>query len=228
MHHRKPRTRTATKAALGLGIAATTTAVMTAATTPTQAAGRFPRVAIAVDSARSHADRTHVRQFDENFAIHEYGPTVAVTANNRATAVSAGCSPDNPCRSIALSYQIVTTAGANARLINATNLSRSVNEHCPACQTYSAAYQFIVATPRRFTLSAQARGQLAHINRQVDALRTSQWSIARISQHADELARQVKSILDHEAARAPRAPRTPGNDQLADFAPTVTMHRYVR
>ncbi|MFI1533092.1 hypothetical protein [Streptomyces anandii] len=228
MHHRKPRTGSTPRTAIGLGIAATTTAVMAAATAPTQAAAgsRLSRdVAIAVDGAYSHADRTHVRQFDESFTVREYGPSIAVTANNRATAVSAGCSLDRPCRSVALSYQVVTTAGRGARLINATNLSRSVNEHCPACETFSAAYQFVVATPRRFTLSRDARDELAGINRQVDALKTSGWSISRIGREADELARRVKSVLDREAARAPRAT---GSDPLADFAPTVTMHRYVR
>ncbi|GGX97977.1 hypothetical protein [Streptomyces anandii] len=228
MHHRKPRTGSTSRTAIGLGIAATTTAVMAAATAPTQAAAgsRLSRdVAIAVDGAHSHADRTHVRQFDESFTVHEYGPSIAVTANNRATAVASGCSLDRPCRSVALSYQIVTTAGRGARLINATNLSRSVNEHCPACETFSAAYQFVVATPRRFTLSRDARDELAGINREVDALKTSGWPISRIGREADELARRVKSVLDHEAARAPRAT---GSDPLADFAPTVTMHRYVR
>ncbi|MFD8389166.1 hypothetical protein ACFV2N_08140 [Streptomyces sp. NPDC059680] len=230
MHHRKPRTPRATKAAVRLGVAVTAGLAMTAVTTAARAtpgrSGISHDVAIAVDAALSHADRTHVNQFDQSFVIHEYGPSVAVTANNRATAVSAGCSLDAPCRSVALSYQIVTTAGRNARLINATNISRSVNEHCPACRTVSAAYQFVVATPRQFSLSRQARSELSSINRQVDALRASRLPIDQITRQADEFARQVKAVLDREAARAPRT--SGGNDPLADFMPTVTMHRYVR
>ncbi|TFV33951.1 hypothetical protein E4K10_42625 [Streptomyces sp. T1317-0309] len=63
-----------------------------------------------------------------------------MSAYNRAVAQSVGCSVHAPCRSVALSFQIVTTAGSNARLINATNLSQAVNEHCPGCQTFSGAY----------------------------------------------------------------------------------------
>ncbi|MFF3637193.1 hypothetical protein [Streptomyces sp. NPDC002250] len=230
MHHRKPRTPKSSTTAVRLGAVVTAGLAITAATTTARATpnrtGFAHQVAIAVDTALSHADRTHVNQSDSSFAIHEYGPTIAVTANNRATAVSAGCSLNNPCRSVALSYQIVTTAGRNARLINATDISRSVNEHCPACETVSAAYQFVVATPRQFSLSRQARSELNGINRQVDALRASRLPIDQITHHADELARQVKAILDREAARAPRTSGT--TDPLANFAPTVTMHRHIR
>jgi hypothetical protein len=227
MNHRKPRDRHVTKTAVGLSIAATASVALTSGVNP---AGASPSrlshdVAIAVDMAHSHANRINVNQFDESFKIHAYGPSVAVSAYNRAVAESAGCSLDNPCRSIALSYQIVTTAGRNARLINATNISRAVNEHCPACQTYSAAYQFIVATPRAFTLSSTALSELGVINRQVDALKASRLSISQITQQADDLARRIKTILAREAARAPRSN---GSDPLADFAPTVTMYRHVR
>ncbi|MGW4821672.1 hypothetical protein ACWEP4_22480 [Streptomyces sp. NPDC004227] len=229
MNHRKPRPKTSSKAAIGLGIAATAGLAVTVSTTSAGASpgsSRFSQsVAIAVDMAQSHANRAHRNQFDESFKIHEYGPSVAVTANNRATAVSSGCSIDAPCRSIALSYQIVTTAGRNARLINASNISRGINEHCPACETFSGAYQFIVATPRGFSLSRDGRNELDSINHQVEALKASRLPISQVTQQADELARRVKTILDREAARAPRGG---SSDSLADFAPTVTMHRYVR
>jgi len=228
MNHRKPRTRNVTKTAVGLSIAATAGLAMTASTTPAGASSSSRSshpVAIAVDMAHSHANRMHVNQFDESFKIHEYGPTVAVAAQNRAIAESTGCTLDDPCRSIALSYQIVTTAGRNARLINASNISRAVNEHCAACQTFSAAYQFIVATPRAFTLSRASRSELDSINRRADALKGPGLTISQITQRADELAREVKVILDREAARAPRGD---GGDPLADFAPTVTMRRHVR
>ncbi|MEU7970386.1 hypothetical protein AB0D09_44275, partial [Streptomyces sp. NPDC049097] len=179
MNHRKPSSRRRSRSAvgLGLGVAASATLSLVAATGTAAAgpvAGRSSGgAAIAVDLAQSRADRTRVNQFDESFWIHEYGPSVAVTAYNRAVAQSVGCSVHAPCRSIALSFQIVTTAGSNARLINATNLSQAVNEHCPGCQTFSAAYQFVVATPRAFTLGSAARRELAAIEDQVEALKAS-------------------------------------------------------
>ncbi|MFF8476102.1 hypothetical protein [Streptomyces sp. NPDC015414] len=229
MHHRKPRTPKSTTTAVRLSAAVTAGLALTTLTTTARATphrtSTLPHAAIAVDTAYSHADRTHMNQSDQSFTIHEYGPTIAVTANNRATAISAGCSLNNPCRSIALSYQIVTTAGRNAHLINATNISRSVNEHCPACETISAAYQFVVATPQQFSLSRHARNELNNINRQVNTLRTSHLPINQITHQADELAQQVKTILDHETAHAPHTSNT--NDPLTNFTPTVTLHRTI-
>ncbi|MET8788445.1 hypothetical protein ACFVHS_47025 [Streptomyces sp. NPDC057746] len=231
MNHRKPSPRRRSRSAvgLGLGVAASATLSLVAATGTAAAgpvAGRSSGgAAIAVDLAQSRADRTRVNQFDESFRIHEYGPSVAVTAYNRAVAQSVGCSVHAPCRSIALSFQIVTTAGSNARLINATNLSQAVNEHCSGCQTFSAAYQFVVATPRAFTLGSAARRELAAIEDQVEALKASRVPVGEVTRQADALARRVKAVLDGEMARAPRAT---GADPLADFAPHVTMHRHVR
>ncbi|MFI1565091.1 hypothetical protein ACH4ZX_18900 [Streptomyces sp. NPDC020490] len=216
----KTAARISMVATAGIAMAATST-------TASATSGNLymPRdMAAAVDMARTHADRMHVDQFDESFQVHEFGPLVAVTANNRATAESAGCSPLDPCRSVALSYQIVTTAGRNARLINATNISRAVNYHCDSCQTFSGAYQFVVATPQKLTLSSATRGRLDDIHREVAALRASNLSISEVQRRADALAQQVKTILDREVASAPR---TASGDPLADFIPTVTLHRHV-
>lgn len=226
MNHRKPHTGTVAKTAVSLSMAAGAGLAMTTSTASAATGlGISHDVATAVDLAHSRADRTHVRQFDETFRVHEYGPSIAVTANNRATAESVACSPHAPCRSIALSFQIVTTSGRNARLINTTNISRALNEHCAGCETFAGSYQFVVATPRAFTLSGRARDELAGLDRRAAALRSSSLPVDRIRQYADEIAREVKTVLDREAARAPRGG---GSDPLADFNPTVTMHRHVR
>ncbi|MFD5819871.1 hypothetical protein [Streptomyces sp. NPDC127038] len=227
MTHRKPRSSAVAKTAVRLGMIATTGMAVAATTTVASASTGGPRLfssSTAVDMASTHADRMHVNQFDESFQIHQFGPQVAVTANNRAMAESAGCSVSDPCRSIALSYQIVTAAGRNARLVNASNISRASNDHCPGCETFSGAYQFVVATPRELTLSRSARTQLARIHREVAALRSSSLPISSVSKRADELANEVKSILDREAASAPRGSSA---DPLDSFQPTVTMHRHV-
>ncbi|MFF4541948.1 hypothetical protein [Streptomyces aureus] len=226
MTHRKPRTSAMAKTAVRLGMIATAGMAVAATTTSAQASsgGSHSFMSTAVDMADTHADRMHVNQFDESFKIHQFGPLVAVTANNRAMAQSAGCSVYAPCRSIALSYQIVTAAGRNARLVNATNISRSANDHCEGCQTFAGAYQFVVATPQEMTFSRSARSQLARIHREVTALRASNQSIPEVKKRADELAQEVKSVLDREAASAPHRSAT---GPLDSFRPTVTMHRHV-
>ncbi|MGW5046727.1 hypothetical protein [Streptomyces griseoluteus] len=223
MKHRKPSTSTVARAAVNIGVAAGAGLVMTA-TTASATTGPSGGAAIAVDLAHSRADRAHVTDFDETFRIHEYGPSVAVTADNRALAESVGCSPSSPCRSVALSFQIVTTSGRNARLIRATNIGRAANEHCPSCQTFAGAYQFVVSTPRAFTLGAGARRELAALGHRAAELRSSRLPVSVIRQRADALSHEVKAVLDREAARAPRAGK---GDPGADFDPFVTMRRHV-
>ncbi|MFG2824450.1 hypothetical protein ACGFX4_34100 [Kitasatospora sp. NPDC048365] len=174
------------------------------------------------DRATTHANRVHPDQYKDSFTVHELGTVFSVGANNRATAVSAGCSTQHPCRSIALSFQIVTMAGDNVRL-NATNLGRAVNEQCPGCQTLAGAYQFVVSTAQPFTLSPEARNQLAAIHRRLDALDTSNDPISVVKERADDLAAQVKALLDREALSAPRGGATA---PLAKSGPSVTMHRH--
>jgi hypothetical protein len=179
-------------------------------------------VAAFADHAATHASRVHPDQYDDSFTVHELGSVFSVGANNRATAVSAGCSTQHPCRSIALSFQIVTMAGDDVRL-NATNLGRAVNEQCPGCQTLAGAYQFIVSTPQPFRLSQGARNQLLGIHRRLDALRTSNDPISVVKQRADDLAAQVKAVLDREASSAPKSGEL---NPLAKSGPSVTMHRH--
>ncbi|MFE3109082.1 hypothetical protein ACFXKJ_19495 [Kitasatospora indigofera] len=179
-------------------------------------------VAAFADRATTHANRVHPDQYEDSFTVHELGTVFSVAANNRATAVSTGCSSQHPCRSIALSFQIVTMAGDDVRL-NATNLGRAVNEQCPGCQTLAGAYQFIVSTAQPFALSPAAKSQLAAVHRRLDALDTSNDPVPVVKQRADDLAAQVKAILDREASSAPRG-GAPG--LAAKSGPSVTMHRH--
>jgi hypothetical protein len=227
--HRRaiPRTGLGRKAVrIGLLATAGITAVTTAATAA-QAAGpgavssNSHGVAIANDSARALANPGHRVRFDDSFTVHQDGTLFAAVAHNTARADSVGCSAAKPCRSVALSFQIVTMAGENIRL-NAVNTSSADNHHCADCQTLAGAYQFVVSTPRAFTLSPTAQRQLADIHRRLDALGHSTAPIATVKAQADALAAQVTAVLKAAAATAPKGP---GVDALAMQMPTVTMHR---
>lgn len=189
----------------------------------TSASSRLGRDTAAVHNfVYTHANRVRPDQFQDSFSIHQLGAVVGAGVDNRATALSAGCAPADPCRSVALSFQIVTVAGADVRL-NATNLGRAVNDHCPGCQTLAGAYQFIVSTPRPFTLGAQAKGQLDAIHRRLDELRTSQDPVPVLHERADALADEVVAVLNRAAEAAPRGPAV---SPLDKSGPAVTMHRH--
>jgi hypothetical protein len=202
--------------ALRQGTLAAACLVALVTTVPANAVATGPRFlgrAAAVDWAHTLANSAQPVQYDEAFGIHELGPAIGVGAHNRAVAVSVGCSPARPCRSIALSFQIVTMAGPEPRL-NASNTSHAENRHCPGCQTYAAAYQFVVVTPRP-VLDGRIRERLADVHRQLIALERSNSPIPVIASRAESLAAEVKSVLG-DAAAAQRGAR-----------PTVTLHRDV-
>ncbi|MFC1413829.1 hypothetical protein ACEZCY_32240 [Streptacidiphilus sp. N1-12] len=228
-HHRRAAARVGVgRKAVRFGLLATAglTAMATAATTaqaagPGSTAGTGHGVAIANDSAHALANPGNRVRFDDSFTVHQEGTVFAAAAHNLAEADSAGCTAARPCRSVALSFQIVTMAGENIHL-NAVNSSNAANHHCAGCQTLAGAYQFIVSTPRAFRLSPTALRQLADIHRRLDALGRSKAPVATVKTQADALAAQVTSILQAAAATAPKGP---GIDALAVRTPTVTVHR---
>ncbi|WP_351237746.1 hypothetical protein [Streptomyces sp. NPDC002133] len=226
-HHRKPRASRAGRkvAQLGMLAAACTAGFATASPAgATSSASTFTRqVGIAVDEAHAKAGPRHRVDYDDEFAIHELGTRLGVGARNRAVARSVGCSLDNPCRAIALSFQVVTTTGTITRL-NATNTSRAVNDHCEGCQTFAGAYQFIVSTPYSFTLSRSARNELAVLERRLHDLERSREAVHVVKARADSLASEVVTLLRGAVAAAPRGADV---NPLSSFRPTVTMRRHI-
>lgn len=207
---------------LGLLATACLGAIGTAASAQAVGSGGsgVPGVAIADDTSSSHANPGHQTDFDDSFTVHQFGAVYAASVRNQANAQSTACSADAPCRSVAISFQIDTMAGADVRL-NAVNLSNADNVHCDGCQTVGVAYQFVVSTPGVFTLSPAAQSRLAAIHAQLNALSSSTDSAADLQTQIDALAGQVTSILQTAAASAPTTPVA--NTPM--FRPTVTVHR---
>ncbi|MFF4902110.1 hypothetical protein [Streptomyces sp. NPDC001068] len=215
--HRKPRTASGplTRRAVRIGLFAA--GVAGAATAlPAQAATAMPHAAFASDHVFTHADRGHHTQVRDSFTIRQFGKVNAAAVRNQANAVSAGCSADDHCRSVALSFQIVTIAGEHTRL-NAVNLSDAANKECTGCQTLAGAYQFVVATPNPLLLDKAARGKLADIHRRLDALSRSTLPADDLRTKADGLAAEVTTILHDAVANAPKG----------DPRKDVTMHRHL-
>ncbi|MFD1274697.1 hypothetical protein ACFQ51_33480 [Streptomyces kaempferi] len=141
--HRKPNPvgKTLGRKAMRIGLfAASAAGIATAvpAQAATAAASSMGRsAAVAEDHTFSHADRAHPTQVKDSFTVRQFGTVKSAGIRNQANAVSVGCSVDAHCRSVALSFQIVTLAGQHTRL-NAVNLSDAANQHCDGCQTLVA------------------------------------------------------------------------------------------
>ncbi|MFB7779261.1 hypothetical protein [Streptomyces bauhiniae] len=212
--HRKPRSspfngRAVRTVLLAAGAAGVATAVPAhAATGPVRSA------AVVSDSVFTGANRLHHTQARDSFTIRQFGKVDATSVRNQARAVSMGCSVDDHCRSVALSFQIVTVAG-DAHLLKAVNVSDAANEYCGGCQTLAGAYQFVVSTPHALTLDAGARRQLADVHRRLDALTRSTLPATELQQRVDALAAEVSGVLKEAVAKAPKGAEKPD----------VTLHR---
>ncbi|MFE9452571.1 hypothetical protein [Streptomyces sp. NPDC006739] len=215
--HRKPRRSTATpftQRAVRIGLFAAGVAGVATAV-PAQAATALPQTAAVVsDHVYSHVDRAHHTQARDSFTVRQFGTVNAAAARNQANAVSAGCSADDHCRSVALSFQIVTVAGEHTHL-DAVNLSDAANKKCTGCQTLAGAYQFVVSTrvPLRFDDATQR--ELADIHRRLDGLTRSSLPAAELKSQVDALAGEVTGVLRDAVAHAPKS----------TGQPDVTLHR---
>ncbi|PHQ50909.1 hypothetical protein BLA24_18560 [Streptomyces cinnamoneus] len=190
--------------------------IATAATGgPAQAA---EGIAVTHDDVRTVANPHHHVAYDDSFAVHQLGSVTAARVGNQAIATSAGCTADDACRSVALSFQVVTLAGDHVRL-NAINNGRARNEHCTGCQTLAGAYQFVVSTPKPTRLTPTAQRRLADIHRRLDALGSSRLPAADLKRRADALAAEVTALLAQPSSMtAGTAPHT---------RPSVTVHRHL-
>ncbi|MFL5993002.1 MAG: hypothetical protein ACJ736_01530 [Streptomyces sp.] len=216
--HRKPRTSTPfTRRAVRVGLfAAGVAGVATAVPAQAATGGATTKVAVASDHVFSHAGRLDHTEEKDSFTVRQFGKVNAASVRNQANAVSSGCTADDACRSVALSFQIVTVAGEHTRL-NAVNLSDATNKSCTGCQTLAGAYQFVVSTPAPLTLDSAHRRQLSDIHRRLDTLTRSDVSAADLRTRADALAAEVNTVLQDAVADAPKG----------DAQDDVTMHRHL-
>ncbi len=195
---------------LAAGLAATATAG------PAQAASS---VGIAQDGVRTTANHRHHVEYRDSFTVHQLGTVVGANLGNRADAKSVGCTADDACRSVALSFQIVTLSGDHVRL-SAVNKGRALNEHCSGCQTLAGAYQFVVSTAKGARLTADAQRQLGDIHRRLDALGSSRLPAAELRRRADGLADEVKAVLS-------RPTSTTTAHAAKVTRPAVSVHRHL-
>ncbi|MBR7830819.1 hypothetical protein KDK95_31235 [Actinospica sp. MGRD01-02] len=188
------------------------------------AAEAYAGCAVVADSAHALANPGHPTVFRDTFDVHQLGAVTAAGARNQAEAESVACRASSPCRSISLSFQIVTMAGEDIHL-DAVNLGNSTNVHCDGCQTLAGAYQFIVSTPHPFSLTSDELARLRRIHAELTALGSSTASIDQVKADADALAAQVKAILTNAAAAGAASTHTGMRPLTATQQPHVTLHR---
>ncbi|WP_431681353.1 hypothetical protein [Kitasatospora sp. KL5] len=172
--------------------------------------------------AVSVASPVHTRDTEVAFEISQFGRTAGVSADNRALATARYCSAEQHCRSVALSFQIVTTGGSQVE-VDANNSSKATTTHCTGCEAVAGAYQFVVNTPQPFRLGQDALRKLAAVERTVrQAARTQ--DPEQLKATVDGQVAKIEEILGAAVSAQASEPAGPS---ARSFAPKsgVTVHR---
>jgi len=132
------------------------------------------------------------------FAISRVAGEV-VDSTNAAVAYSS-C---DGCRTTAIAIQIVFVMG-DAHTVTPENVAVAVNYECTLCQTFAAAYQFVITTsgPVRFT--AAGSREVAAIQREIRALRNEQLEPAELKARLEPLIARLRRVLEQELVRVGR------------------------
>jgi hypothetical protein len=123
--------------------------------------------------------------------VRSSGPVVSVS--NVALAVTH-CSH---CSSIAVAIQ-VDLVWPVPTVLAAQNVAVAVTSGCDTCDALAAAFQFVVASPQRMTLTREGRREMAQIERQLVALQKAGLPAATVAASVDALAAQVGHVLATE------------------------------
>ncbi|MEV8092742.1 hypothetical protein [Kitasatospora sp. NPDC085879] len=164
--------------------------------------------------------RTH--DTDVAFEIRQFGWTAGVSADNRAVATARYCTAEQHCRSVALSFQIVTTGGSQVK-VDADNSSKATTTHCTGCEAVAGAYQFVINTPQPVRLGQDALRRLSAVEKTVRWAARNQ-DPAQLKATVDGKVAEITEILQNAVAAQPAAPPDSLPRGLA-ARPGVTVHR---
>ncbi len=119
-----------------------------------------------------------------------------VAENQNAAAATSSCTD---CRTVAVAVQIVLIQRTDASVISPRNIAIALNVGCQRCDTFAAAYQYVVTTDGlvRFTPGAQQR--LAELQGQIRTLAaTDGVPFPELEAQIDALVEQMWAIVDED------------------------------
>ncbi len=148
------------------------------------------------NAAQSFNEKDGSSVFDLAFDVREVSNGV-VDQTNSAVAY-ASC---ENCQTVAIAIQIVLVSGM-ADVVTPSNYAIAVNEECTTCQTLALAYQFVLGGGRPLEFTKEGRRQLKRIQRAFKELGKSGLTVDEIRAKAQELADQIRALLDTELVPA--------------------------
>jgi putative peptide zinc metalloprotease protein len=115
-----------------------------------------------------------------------------VVDNQNAAVAYASC---ENCRTTAISIQIVLVSGSPSTVVP-ENYAISINENCTLCQTFTAAFQFVIGVDDPSVgFTKEGKRELRRILREFKALEDEQLTPAEFDARAKALAGRLRTVL---------------------------------
>jgi putative peptide zinc metalloprotease protein len=115
-----------------------------------------------------------------------------VVDNQNAAVSYASC---ENCRTTAISIQIVLVSGSPSTVVP-ENYAISINENCTLCQTFTAAFQFVIGVDDPSVgFTKEGKRELKQILREFKALEDEQLTPAEFDARTKALADRLRTVL---------------------------------
>ena len=137
--------------------------------------------------------------FDLAFQILTVDSSV-VAPTNMAYAYSS-CTA---CSTVAIAVQIVFVVNPQASVITPQNYAVAVNYACSSCQTYAAAYQWVISVPGPVTFTPEGKRELKRIEAELRDLRDCNCNVSN-AQLAPIMA-QLQLVLQTDVVPVENGP----------------------
>lgn len=115
-----------------------------------------------------------------------------VVDNQNAAVAYASC---ESCQTTAIAIQIVLVSGSPSTVVP-ENYAISINQNCTLCNTFSAAFQFVIGVDDPSVgLTVQGKRELRAILREFKALKEEQYTLEEFNTKVTALGERLRTVL---------------------------------
>ena len=177
-----------------------------------------PTTAVMVDNSAVSVNTT------DNTSVFHLAFTIVHTsgAQTDVSNVALAVTNCNNCSSTAIAIQ-VDLVWPVPTVLTAQNVAVAVNSGCATCDALAAAFQYVIASNQRMTLTRLGRHEVAQIEHQLAGLQSSGLAPSDLTAAVDGLAAQLGNVLATELVPVRRG--DDGRDGGDGHEPHVAMVR---
>jgi putative peptide zinc metalloprotease protein len=139
-----------------------------------------------------------------------------VVDNQNAAVAYASC---ERCQTTAIAIQIVLVSGSPSTVVP-ENYALSINENCTLCNTFSAAFQFVIGVDDPSVgFTVEGHRQLLEILQEFKALKDEQYTLEEFHAKMQELGQRLRTLLNTQLVSR-RSEPTVADGEEADTVET--------